>query len=396
MGYIIDHIFDNPFTEAALEMDKSESGIKRLRQERSKDRLNFRVGEVEGKQLMSEVFVLSADSRNKQNAGDAVMGFGAPNVILDEAALIDDDIEAKIFRMLGDSMDNFYLKIGNPFRRNHFMKSDRDPRYHQMNIDYQIGLMEGRVKDDFLDEARKKPHFSILYENKFPEQDAVDNKGYSPILLEIELERAFTTIPPEGRLGVPRLSVDVARGGGNYNVWILRWDNYATRLAKNQDSDTMSVATTTVRLANEHFVRAENTFIDDTGVGGGVVDRLRQLRFHCRAVKASEKPDPGEDEETYLNRRAQNYWRARQWIIDGGKLDEAFKDDWLQLLDVKYKAMDNRHIQIMPKIMMAREGIESPDVADSLAQSFDILYAYDPEASDNLSDDYDFDPEAII
>lgn len=352
----------------------------------------------DGKPLMSEVFVLSADSRNKLNAGDSLMGAGAPNVVLDEAALVDDVIESKIFRMLGDSMDNFYLKIGNPFRRNHFLKSDRDPLYHKMNIDYHVGLAEGRVTASFIEEAKKKPNFDVLYENKFPEADTVDDQGYTPLLLETELERAFVTIEKEGRIGTPRISVDVARGGGCYNVWTIRWDNYATILAKNQDNDTMSVATTTIQLAKENKVRAENTSIDDNGVGGGVTDRLHQLRFHCRPVKASESPDVGEDEEMFLNRRAQNYWRARQWIIDGGKLDEKWKDGWLELLDVKYRAMDNKHIQIMPKILMARNGIDSPDVADSLAQSFDVLFTYTntDETSNYRENVDDFDPNALI
>lgn len=396
MGYIIDHLFDNPLTEAALQTDKSESGIKRLQQERSKNRLTFRVGEKDGKPLMSEVFVLSGDSRNKLNAGDAIMGFGAPNVILDEAALVDDIIESKIFRMLGDSMDNFYLKIGNPFRRNHFLKSNRDPNYYKMNIDYPVGLAEGRVTEEFIEEARQKPNFEVLYENKFPEADTVDDQGYTPLLMEAELERAFDTIPVEAILGVPRLSVDVARGGGNFNVWEIRWQNYARILAKNKDSDTMSVATTTMRLAREHSVEAFNTFIDDNGVGGGVTDRLHQLGFYSVPVKAQEKADVGDEEEMFVNRRAQNYWRMRQWIIDGGKLEEKSKGEWLQILDIKYKAMDNRKIQIMPKIQMQRNGIESPDSADALAQSFDRIYTFDKNEQDHYKDGDDFNPNELM
>jgi hypothetical protein len=152
MGYIIEHAFDNAYTRSKMDIDKGES-LDRLRRERSKQRINFKHTD----KTLGEVFILSADSRNKQVAGDSLMGFGAANVILDEAALIDDDIEAKIFRMLGDKMDNFYLKIGNPFRRNHFLKSFRDPKYYKINADASIGLKEGRVTEEFLEEARKKP-----------------------------------------------------------------------------------------------------------------------------------------------------------------------------------------------------------------------------------------------
>jgi len=106
MGYIIEHAFDNDYTRSKLAITEGES-LEHLRRERSKSRLNFK--HTDG--TYGEVFILSADSRNKQRAGDAVMGFGAPNIVLDEAALVDDDIESKIFRMLGDQPDNFYFKV---------------------------------------------------------------------------------------------------------------------------------------------------------------------------------------------------------------------------------------------------------------------------------------------
>jgi len=134
MGYIIDHIFDNQLAETSLEIDRTDGSIRRLQQERSKNRLTFNLGNKNGKPIKSEIFIVSADSRNKQNAGESIMGLGASNVILDEAALVDDQIESKVFRMLGDSMENFYMKIGNPFRRNHFLKSHLDPKYFTTNF----------------------------------------------------------------------------------------------------------------------------------------------------------------------------------------------------------------------------------------------------------------------
>jgi hypothetical protein len=47
------------------------------------------------------------------------MGFGAPNLALDESALMDDDIYATAIRMVGGTKGHFVVEIGNPFRRNH-------------------------------------------------------------------------------------------------------------------------------------------------------------------------------------------------------------------------------------------------------------------------------------
>jgi hypothetical protein len=246
---------------------------------------------------------------------------------------------------------------------------------------------------EFIEEAKKKPNFDVLYENKFPLADLIDDRGYVTLLTENEFENAIGFIPAEGRIGVPRLSVDVARGGGNFNVWVLRWDNYATLLAKNHDPDTMSVATTTITLAKEYGVYAENVFIDDNGVGGGVTDRLSQLRFFVNPVKSQERAD---DDEQFSNRRAQNYWRARQWIIDGGKLSPEHESDWQELLDIKYRAMDTRKIQILSKILMAKDGIDSPDVSDAFAQGFDQIYAYDPKEANEFVSESSFDRLALF
>jgi hypothetical protein len=290
----------------------------------------------------------------------------SPNVILDEAALIDDDVESKIFRMLGDQMDNFYMKVGNPFRRNHFLKDCLNPKYYKINADWQVGLKEGRLTEDFLEEARKKPHFDVLYGNKFPDANAIDDKGWSNLLTDKEYENCLTTIEDESLFGNRLLGVDVARGGGNYNVWCLRTDNYAKILAKNSDGDLMSVVGTTIRLAKEHKVAAGNIFVDDTGVGAGVTDRLREQGMQPKAVKLGAMPiDTGK----FMNKRAELHWKMKLWLASGRLNSE---NDWSDLLNLRYKADSNGRLKIMSKEDMASHGWESPDASDSLMLTFAV------------------------
>ena len=71
MGIIIQHVFDNEYIKDKLQFDDGES-LDRLRRERSKERLTFKHSDG----TMGEVYILSADSRNKLTAGDSLMGFG--------------------------------------------------------------------------------------------------------------------------------------------------------------------------------------------------------------------------------------------------------------------------------------------------------------------------------
>jgi len=100
MNYLIQHIFDNEHTKRRFMLAPGETE-ENIRRYRNKSRINFKVGE--GK--MGEVFITTA-----KNA----MGLGAPNIVEDEAALIDDKEHSLVMRMLGDSMDNFLVKVGNP------------------------------------------------------------------------------------------------------------------------------------------------------------------------------------------------------------------------------------------------------------------------------------------
>ncbi len=75
MNKLIGHIFDNEYTQNRLAM-KLESQ-ERLRHERSRTRITFRVGDGVG-----EVLALSADTtKTGQDAGDILVGWGAQNIV---------------------------------------------------------------------------------------------------------------------------------------------------------------------------------------------------------------------------------------------------------------------------------------------------------------------------
>ena len=350
MRYYIEHLGDDPSFFVELEKDTK---LERLRMEESKERIILRNG--------GGIFVISANASNSIKGFEAAMGEGAEITILDEACLIPDDMESTIFRMIAGKKDGFYCKIGNPFYRNHFLKSWNDPRYKKIFIDYNQAISEGRYKQSFIEEASKKPHFSVLFECIFPDADAVDAQGYSLLISEKDM-KIGTKVP----FGEIRLGVDVAEAGGDWNALTIRWANYAKMILKYQSSDTMDLAGRIIQVAKEYNVLDRNIFIDSIGVGKGVVDRLREQQWNVNAVKFSESAS---DEAQFINLRAECYWSLRKWMNEGGMLNET--SDWMSLLDIKYKVRDSAgRIMIMPKDEMRKQGIDSPDVPDSLALTF--------------------------
>ena len=369
MSYLIGHNFDNEYTTALFEVEKGEN-IDRIRRERSKDRLTFKLPNGQ----ISEVFTLSSEGKRTKDLLDALMGFSSPNIIIDESSLIDDIQIVGILRMLGGHADNFLFEIGNAMRRNHFFKDSLNPKYHHINIDCYRGLQEGRITQEFIDEMRAKPMFSMLYENQFPPQDAVDNAGYAPLYSDIELQgKIKENIELFGEL---RMGCDVAGEGANYSVITLRGRNGAKILYRENNPDTMNFVGVIASMYAKYKPR--RIYIDKVGIGKPVFDRLQELpemvNNDGRVVIGVMAGEQAEDKDNFFNKRAEMFWRQREWI----QTAQLEGNDWMDLLDIRYKVQSDKKIKIKSKDEMIREGIVSPDVADALSLTF-----YDTERNVN-------------
>jgi hypothetical protein len=361
MSYLIGHIFDNKYTRAKfiLEKGEQEEEIKRYR---NKEKINFKLENG----LLGEVFITTAQG---------ALGFGASNVVCDEAALIPENDFALVIRMLGDNPNNFLCKVGNPWESDHFRKSFEDPTYHKLIIDYKQGIREGRLTPAYVDEVRTHPFFDVLYECNFPKSDIMDEKGWVPLFTKDELDRAM--IENANGFGINKLGVDVAGGGRNFSVIVQRRTNFAKKIHKSNNPDTMSLAETIIGMAKDpikerkYLIRPEDIFIDSIGIGKGLYDILSRNIPGVYGINVGSEPTDIQEKEKFVNLRAELYWKLRDWILQGGKLEK--DDDWNQLLKIKYKVKlegTKGKMQIISKEELAKQGIPSPDLADALALTF--------------------------
>ena len=320
MAAIIRHIFDSDYTKQKFVMSKGES-IEAIRRYKNKDRINFNVGNG----LLGEVYITTAPG---------AMGFGAPNVVEDEAALVNEKDHALVMRMLGDKTDNFLCKIGNPWTSEHFTKSFEDPNYKKIVVDYHQGLKEGRLTQDYIEEMKKQPFFGVLYKCERPKEGTMDERGWIPLLTRTDVENAFVD-ESEG-FGINKLGLDIAGGGRNLSVAVQRHTNVARIIAKSSDSDTMNFAELAINLKEKLKIMPHDMFTDSIGIGKGVYDILNRTKETAgiHGVQASNKPSLMEIER-FVNLRAEMYWKARKWILNGGKLIK--DDDWYQLTKIRYR-----------------------------------------------------------
>lgn len=132
------------------------------------------------------------------------------------------------------------------------------------------------------------------------------------------------------------------------------------------------------RVAEEAMrLRADAVFVDETGVGGGVVDRLRQLNISCFGINFSSKPDglmiSDEPDVTYANKRAEIWGLMRDWLKGGAIPDESSIRE--ELTGPEYGYNIRNAIQLESKDDMKRRGLASPDWADALALTFSLPVA---------------------
>jgi len=331
------------------------------------------------KLTVKKVNILPKKSETVYNLDvDGNHNYFADNVLVhncDEAALIPDQEEALVFRMLGDQKDNFYCKVGNPFESGHFTSSFKDPGYLKVVVDWKQGVREGRVDPDMIEEARKKPFFEILYECRRPKVGQTDDHGWIPLLTRDEVDRAV--VDEASGFGIRKEGVDVAGGGKNFSVVVERRDNVASIRLKNQDPDTMNLAEWIMVRKESELWNPHDIAVDSVGEGKGLYDILAKNLMGVHGVNAGENPPGEHDREKFVNMRALMFWRLRAWIKGGGKLlrtDEPLELTWYQLCEVRYKQRlegTKGKLQIIPKEQLKKiYGVESPDVADGLSLTF--------------------------
>ena len=360
MKHLIKHLFDSKrfYSQLAIDMP-----MERLKRQRRQDRLTFRRG--------GEVYILTADVRNTRRLG-ALIGQGAPNVILDESPLIPDKTEAMVTRMLADSADNFLVKVGNAFENNHFKRAVRSEKYHKIIVDCYQGLKEsedlpyaeGKLTQETIDEEKGKPFFEQLWECKFPDTSLTDERGYTPIITEREVLEAFKRKADTS--GTPDLGLDVAKGG-DWNVFYARWPRYAKMLEKNKDKDTMAQVGK-LRTYRDELKNGEEypvSFVDGIGIGAGVVDRAREMNLPVVDVIAGAE---AQDKEKFANLKAEAYWEMAAWIRKNAlePNDELLR----QITEIRYKEDSEKRVKIEPKIDYVKRMGHSPDEAEALMTTF--------------------------
>jgi hypothetical protein len=159
------------------------------------------------------------------------------------------------------------------------------------------------------------------------------------------------------------MGVDVARFGSNSSVICLRQGRKVHEMRILPKMDLMETAHHVAEA-----IRAEKpaqVFVDGSGIGAGVVDRLRQLGFQVIDVNGGNSSiNP-----RFLNKRAEMWAEMKEFLISLCELPNDHKLK-AELTCVQYSFTDKGRIRLQRKEDIMDDYGFSPDRADALAMTF--------------------------
>ena len=221
--------------------------------------------------------------------------------------------------------------------------------------------------------GEKSPLYISKVDGEFPEQSEDGLLSFKDLRAAVE-----RSLPAEGD---NELGVDVARFGGDATIIYHRMGPVARKVGELRQRDLMQTVALVLRsIAKTGATRVK---IDDAGMGGGVTDRLKELKMEGAfdaqvvAVNVGEKATTTEDAAKFMNLRAQLNWGLRE-LFHAGLIDIADDDDLLaQASSIRYKFTSANRILIESKEDMKKRGLPSPDHWDALVLCFANYSSFD-------------------
>lgn len=190
--------------------------------------------------------------------------------------------------------------------------------WHVRHVTLEEAVKAGRISREWADQRRKQwGADSALFANRVlgefhaSEEDSVIPLGW----VEAAVERWHAWVAA-GRPVLPGrhvVGVDVARAGGDATVLAERRGMAITKLEKHDREDTMR---TTARVQGALSGTDAVAVVDSIGVGGGVVDRLRELEMPVLAYTGAAATKIRTRDKTlgFTNVRSGAYWHARELL----------------------------------------------------------------------------------
>lgn len=286
------------------------------------------------------------------------------------------------------------LLVGNPLRPTgtFYAKSRPTSQWHKIkiaasdhpNVVAGAEVIPGGVMREWVERQRIEwgagsPQFIARVEAEFPDSDMESLYRRSWLERAVQLWES-RALEKEAEYQEWVAGLDVARGGPDLSVLVLRQGPIVRRIVTWSGLDTvasgermlreLAMAGLSPRMRSgfssgrrSAMGPAPSIWVDEPGLGAGVIDSLRHEEYTINAFNGGER---ARRDERFLNRRAEAAFQLRN-LLEAGKIALP-RDELLfeELLGLRFTTTAGGKTQIEAKIELRERLKRSPDRADAL------------------------------
>lgn len=299
---------------------------------------------------------------------DALRGTYADGVVLDEYGDIKPNVYNEIIRPMLLSRHGWVLFFGTPKGQNQFFEIYRYAvAQHAQDPDglWWAGMYRadetGVIAKDELEKIKETtPENTYRQEYLCDFTAAAEDALFPQDILDLA---AHNNLPYTG--GERVAALDVARYGADNTVLKvfeyagpLKWKEVVTE--EWNGKDTMYTVGRVVDAARTH--KFNRLVVDGDGVGGGVVDRLKeQSKFKVIEFRGGAAAS---DPARFVNKRAEAYYSLRE-LMEKGYLQISDRATLTELATVTYSFNSAGQVKLFSKEELKKKTGSSPDHADA-------------------------------
>ena len=330
-----------------------------------------------------ETWFIDAVANNPRNS-EAFAGLHARDtlMIFDESS----GIEQSIYEVAEGAMTTkgaLWVTLGNPTRNTGPFRESFGRFKHRWNTRH-IDSRTAAMTDKSLLEEWREDHgidsdfFKVRVLGQFP--DVGSRQLISGEAVRQGRERELH--PTEHESMPISIGCDVARFGSDETVILVRQGRKILSLQTFRELDNVQVAMQCAETYRKYH--QASLFVDEVGLGSGVVDTLKSLNYPVVGVNAGRSP---EDKTRFFNLRAEMWYRMKEWVESGVDIidDNVLSE---QLSSIEYGYSPTEQVKIEKKEDMRKRGLSSPDRAEALALTFAYIQPPQRQQSSFEAEDY--------
>ena len=305
----------------------------------------------------------------RRDQPSALQGFHAKNLmfLIDEAAEIPDEV-FEVMRGTQTTTNARMIMTGNPTLVTGYFHD----AFHSSSSVWETMtfscLDSPLVKPEYIEMMKAEygedsDQYRVRVLGEFPSSSIMQ---YIPDdLVEAAMKRQLKD--DEYKFAPVILGADVSYFGDDSSALFLRQGLYSEKLWASRDIDTVQYADIIHRFAIERG--ADRIFVDQTGVGAGVVDQLRRMGLSDKVTGVSSSSASSRSE--LANKRMEMWYEMKEWLKLGGAIpdDRTLRDDLVTPYYDYHRSSGKMKLESKQAIKQLRN-LPSPDHADALALTF--------------------------